>query len=215
MRKSAAGATPSAGRNVGAPALAVDDAQRVLDDGALGAQVLGREHHLAAGRHDVLDDHEQALPPDVAALADRSVPYFFGSLRTKKTGSPVTDESIVARGTPPSSSPARPSVPAGTQGHEGLDDLFEQHGVRLEAVLVEVVVGRATRAQDEGAREVGCGEDSGGQRHDPIVPAAREELRGPVLVALTPPRPRRCARARAGSAGAPGTASCRPGPSSH
>ena len=46
----------------------------------------------------------------------RSVPYFFGSLRTKNAGSPVTEDSMVASGTPPSSSPAKPSIPEGTSG---------------------------------------------------------------------------------------------------
>ena len=56
----------------------------------------------------------------------RSVPYFFGSLRTKNAGSPVAEDSMVASGTPPSSSPARPSIPAGHERDECLDDLGQQ-----------------------------------------------------------------------------------------
>ena len=53
----------------GAARLAVDDAQRVLDDRAALAQVAARRDHLPARRHDVLHDGEAAAV-DVAALGE-------------------------------------------------------------------------------------------------------------------------------------------------
>ena len=173
MVKRARSVIPSAARDVGAPALAVDDTEGVLDHGALRPQVLGRQHHLPARGDDVLDDQERA-PGDVAPLR-RSARCRTSSAacgrRTPAARSPTTAWWPAA----PRRARARrvPRSRAGTSGHQRLDDVGQQDRVGLEAVLVEVVVGRAARAQDERAGQVGGGEDAGGQRHPPILHGSR------------------------------------------
>ena len=85
MVKSARSAMPSALATSAPPALAVDDAEGVLHDAALGAQVLGGEDELPAGGHDVLDDEEVA-PGDVAALAHLLGAVLLGLLADEEGG---------------------------------------------------------------------------------------------------------------------------------
>lgn len=94
---------------------AVDHTQHVVDDRAALAQLPGRQHDLTAGRDDVFDN-EHPLASDLRPSASFAVPYDFGSLRTNAAGNPAASDSAVATGTPPSSRPARTSVPAGTSG---------------------------------------------------------------------------------------------------
>ena len=55
-------------------------------------------------------------------------------------------------------------MPAGTSGTSASAIVAQQHGVGLEAVLVEVLVAHRARAQDELAGEVGAVVDRGGER---------------------------------------------------
>ena len=80
------------------------------------------------------------MPSSPPPSASWHVPYVFAPLRTKRAGSPVTCDSIVARGTPPSSSPASASTVGGDQGGDGDGEVGQQRGIGLEAVLVEVLV---------------------------------------------------------------------------
>ena len=108
-------ADPLGRGDVRSPTLSVDHTDRVLDHGPFGPEILGGQHDLppVVTTSSTITRRRPATSPPSQT---RSVPYFLGCLRTKYAGRPVTEESIVASGTPPSSKPARPSVPAGTSG---------------------------------------------------------------------------------------------------
>ena len=173
-------------------------------------QVLGRQHHLPARGDDVLDD-EKAASRHVTALAHLLGAVLLRLLAHEVGRQPGHRREHGGQRDAAELQPGQALGPLGHQRHQGVDDLGQQRGVGLEAVLVEVVVGRAARAQDEACR-------SDGRRRRRGRPTSRpHSARFPVNRGGSPHCgrcPRRSARDPAGSGGGPRTGASWPGPSS-
>ena len=86
------------------------------------------------------------------------MPYSFAALRTIRNGSPDEIDAAAASATAPSSGPASRTASGScsdTAAAMCSPSADSSSGPRLEAVLVEVVVRAAARAEDEVALEVG------------------------------------------------------------
>ena len=90
----------------------VDHTEDVRDDGAEPAEILGRLDDLSARCNHVLD-HKQPAACDLAALGELGCPVGLGCLPDEHGLKSARERERSGEGTPPSSSPARTSVPAG------------------------------------------------------------------------------------------------------
>ena len=146
------------GELIGAARFAVDHAHDRAEHRAAVRAARGGVEHRAARRDDVFDD-AQPHAVDVAAFGELTGAVGL-RLPCGRTGpAPVTCDSIVASGTPPSSRPASASMSVGTERRQALARSPSKAGIGLEAVLVEVLVARRARAQGERAGEMGRGVD--------------------------------------------------------